>query len=90
MGSGEVDGSREKGLAVNTDGIIIWDSIVQWKTSRRWFWKEKKERSFSGEDNIWRGRSLSPPHVLWDLFVSGGFAQAMGESCEGNTDINLP
>lgn len=55
---------RGKGLAVNTDGIIIWDSIVHGKASQRWS-EEKKEKKASGEDNIWRGLSISPRHAFW-------------------------
>lgn len=44
MGSREVDGSGGKGLAVNTDGMIICVSIVHEKDSRHWCGEEEKKK----------------------------------------------
>lgn len=34
---------------------------------------------------------VSPGHVFLNfLFISEGLSEAVGELCEGNTDINLP
>lgn len=93
MGSREVDGSGERTLAVNTDGIIICVSIVHEKASQRWGGDGGKKESGSRASG--RTTSGGVSHSVFVtfsgfLFVSGGITQAVGELSDGNRDINLP